>query len=186
MLIAEANIPTDQASRYLAQLCRHAGKMGQHLGGDHRSLSGYAAHAPPQVLHADCSDTTGAIRFSDGQCVLQATEGTLLLRVEAVTENALHRLQNGITHRLETFGYREHPTVRWQPSISGPTVRLDEVPAPMVAPVALTTVQRRWRLGRNLALAAAAAFAIVAHLGVLGATLATATWAQGAPAPSSR
>lgn len=40
------------------------------------------------------------------------------------------------------------------------------------------TVQRRSRLVRNVALAAVAAVALAAHLGLLGTTLAIATWTK--------
>ena len=32
MLTAEAHIPTDRPSRYLAQLCKHFANKGRHLG----------------------------------------------------------------------------------------------------------------------------------------------------------
>jgi hypothetical protein len=183
MLMAEAHIPTDQASRYLTQLCQHACKMGQHLSG---GLSRHAAHVRQPVLHVDCSDTIGAIRFSDGQCILWATDGALLLSVGAPTENALRRLQNGITHRRETFGYRAHLTVCWQPSLYGPTCQLDDVPGPTPAPVAPMTVQRRWRLGRNLVLAAAAPSPSLLTWESSARCSRLPRGLNGAPVPSSR
>jgi len=58
MLTAEARVPTDRATRYLDQFCRHASHMGQpqdhrprpHSGGD---------DAPPEVSHIAWSDTLG-------------------------------------------------------------------------------------------------------------------------------
>lgn len=178
MQTAEAHIPTDHANRYLTQLCRHASKMGQQLSGDHAPRSHHAGDAPPPVLHVDWSDTIGAIRFGEGQCILQASNNALLLRVEATTESALRRLQDGIAHRLETFGHREHLTVQWQPSTFQPTGQLEEVPRRVPAPAGPMTVWWRSRLARNLALAAVAAVAIAAHLGLLGATLAAAAWTK--------
>ena len=178
MQTAEAQVPTDHATRYLSQLCRHAGKMGQHLGSDHTPRSHHAGDAPPPVLHVDWSDTIGAIHFGDGQCILRASNNALLLRVEATSESALRRLQNGIAHRLETFGHREHLTVQWQPSTFQPTGQLEEVTSHVPAPAGPITVRWRSRLARNLALAAVAAVAIAAHLGLLGATLAAAAWTK--------
>lgn len=175
MHTAEASIVTDHASRYLTQLCRHAGKMGQHPSGDHALRSHHAGDAPPPVLHVDWSDTIGAIRFGEGQCILKASDNALLLRVEATTESALRQLQDGIAHRLETFGHREHLTVQWQPSTFQPTGQREEVPRRFPAPAGPMTVWWRSQLARNLALAAVAAVAIAVHLGLLGATLA-ATW----------
>lgn len=125
MQTAEARIPTDRANHYLAQLCRHASKMDKHPSGGRPPRSRHAVDSPPPVLHVDWSDTIGTIRFGDGQCTIQASDGALLLRVEAITENALHRLQDGIAHRLETFGHREHLTVHWQPSTSTPSGQLE-------------------------------------------------------------
>ena len=130
------------------------------------------------MLHVDWSGTIGAIRFGKGQCILQASDSALLLRVESTTENALHRLQDGIAHRLETFGHREQLAVQWRPSISTPTGQTKEIPSRVPAPGGPTTVPSRSRLVRNLALAAVATIAIAAHLGLLGATLAIATWTK--------
>lgn len=177
MQTAEARVPTDHANHYLTQLCRHAGKMGQHLSSDHAVRSRHVGDAPPSVLHVDWSDTIGAIRFGEGQCILEASNNALLLRVEATSESALRRLQDGIARRLETFGYREHLTVQWQPSTFQPTGQLEEVPRRVPAP-GPRTIWWRSRLARDLALAAVAAVAIAAHLGLLGATLAAAAWTK--------
>jgi len=116
MHTVEARIATEHASRYLTQLCRHTSKMGQHPSGDHLARTRHAGDAPPPVLHVECSETFGAICFGEGQCTLQVCDNALLLRVEADTETALRQLQEGIAHRLEVFGHREHLTVRWQSS----------------------------------------------------------------------
>jgi hypothetical protein len=175
---AEARIPTDRANRYLTQLCRHASKMGQHRSRGHPPRFHHAGDTPPPVLHVDWSDTIGAIRFGEGQCILRASDDALLLRVEAVTEYALHRLQDGVAHRLETFGYREHLAVRWQPSISRPTGQPEAIPSSVAAPGRSMAVRQRSGLARNLVLAAVVAVAIAAHLGLLGATLAAAAWTK--------
>lgn len=157
---AEANVPTTHAKLYLGQLCRHAGKMGQLPGAGHVPRTDHVGGAPPLVLAVDCADTTGAIDLGDGRCILEAGDGVLLVRVEAATEDILERLQQGIAHRLETFGHRERLVVRWQPS------------------GAKVAAWRRPRLARNLALAAIALVIVAAHIGVLGATLATARWTE--------
>ncbi|WP_315832212.1 DUF2218 domain-containing protein [Bradyrhizobium prioriisuperbiae] len=170
----EARIATEHAARYLALLCRHTSKMGQHLSSGHLSRSRHPKGAPPPMRQVEWSETSGTIRFGEGHCILQAEDNVLLLRVEAGTENALHQLQDGIAHRLETFGHREHVTVHWQPSTSQPTGHPEEIPSRVPAPVGPMTVRWRSRLTRNLALAAVAAVVIAAHLGLLGATLAAA------------
>ncbi|WP_292065737.1 DUF2218 domain-containing protein [Mesorhizobium sp.] len=178
MHTAEAHVSTDQASRYITQLCRHAGKMGQHPGMGHPSRSHNAEGAPPPVLHADWSNATGTIHFGEGHCILRASDNMLLLRVEAITESALHRLQKGIAHRLETFGHREGLAVRWQPSTFRPTGQPGELHSRIPAPAGKFTAWWRSRLARNLALAAIAAVAVAAHLGPLGAKFAFAMWTK--------
>jgi ubiquinone/menaquinone biosynthesis C-methylase UbiE len=178
MHAAEARIATDHANRYLTQLCRHAGKMGGHLSSGHLSRSHHDEHTPPAVLNVEWSDTSGAIRFGEGRCMLRASDSALLLHVEATTESALRRLQHGIAHRLETFGHRERLTVRWQPSTCRSTGQPEESPSRVPPPGGPMRVRWRSRLARNLALAAVAAVAIAAHLGLLGATLAIAAWTK--------
>lgn len=152
--------------------------MGQHHSGGHRARSHHAGDAPPPMLRVDLSDTTGVICFGEGQCILQAGDNALLVRVEATTESALRRIQGGIAHRLETFGHREQLTVHWQPSTSQPSDQPEETRSGSSAPGGLMTVRWRSRLLRNLVLAAVAAIAIAAHLGLLGAALATTAWSQ--------
>ena len=178
MQTAEAHITTDHASRYLTQLCQHAGKMGQALTGGRTPRSHQVGDARPPVLHVEWSDTIGTIRFGDGQCILQASDSALLLRVEAVTESALRRLQDGLAHRLETFGHREHLTVHWQRSTSQPAGRPEEIDSRVPASDGHMTVWWRSPLVRNLALAAAGTAVVAAHLGLLGATLAAAAWTK--------
>ncbi|MDX8477953.1 DUF2218 domain-containing protein [Mesorhizobium sp. VK24D] len=178
MHTAEARASTDHAKHYLAQLCRHAGKMGQHASLGHSLRSHHAGEAPPPVLHVDWSETTGTIQFEEGKCILHASDNALLVRIEAATESALHRLQDGIVRRLETFGHREHVTVQWQASIFQPTGGQAEIAGDIRASGRPMTLRWRSRLARNLALAAVLAVAIAAHLGLLGATIATAPWSR--------
>jgi hypothetical protein len=112
MNAAVAQIPTERASRYLEQLCRHLGQMSRMR---HPAPAGHrGGQAPPPVQHVDWSDTSGEIRFTDGTCTLHATPTELLLRVDADDEDSLRRLQDGITRRLATIGRRDHLTVDWQ------------------------------------------------------------------------
>jgi hypothetical protein len=59
MPAAEASIPTKNASRYIARLCQHAGKMRSHLG--HRPRSHADGVEPPQILRAESSDDHGLL-----------------------------------------------------------------------------------------------------------------------------
>jgi len=112
MLIAEARVPTDRASRYLIQLCRHA----EHLRRLRRvQVVGVGAgRRSPEVDHVDYSDTVGTVRFADGQLTARASADTLTLRIEAADDDALRRLQVGIAARLHTIGRRDQLTTIWR------------------------------------------------------------------------
>jgi hypothetical protein len=112
MPTAEALILTDRASRYLAQLCRHASQMGRPMR--HRLRTHDRGDAPPEVQHVEWSDTYGIVRLSWGQWTMQATPDTLTLRAEAADEDNLRRIQDLVAGRLGRFGRRDHLAVSWQ------------------------------------------------------------------------
>jgi hypothetical protein len=115
MLTAEAQIDTERPSRYLVQLCRHAAAMTGTHGHRFRIHAGGDPLARREVqIRAEWSDTHGSVRFDPwGQCTIQATAHTLMLRVEATDEDNLRRIQDVITSDLDRFGRREHLTVNW-------------------------------------------------------------------------
>jgi hypothetical protein len=115
MPVAEADIRTDHAARYLARLCGHAGKMGaaRHRLG-HRRPARAPGHAPPEVRHVDCSGTEGTVTLDWGRWTLRALPGLLAVRAEAADEEDLRRIQDLLTARLEKFGRHEHLTVTWR------------------------------------------------------------------------
>jgi hypothetical protein len=110
MLTAETTIQTANARRFLVQLCKHATKVGHGL----RHLHSRMAHARPEVLNVDWSNTHGTLDLSWGQCTLDADPTTLTVRVEADGEENLRRVQDLITADLERFGRREQVSVTWQ------------------------------------------------------------------------
>ena len=114
MPAAEARVPTENAQRYLTRLGQHAGKMSSRLR--HRPRSHAGGGAPPEVRHAEWSDTDGTLVLSWGQCTLHADPGLLILRAEAADPDSLTRIQDLIAGRLEKFGRREHLTVTWRPA----------------------------------------------------------------------
>ena len=180
MLTAEARVPTDRASRYLVQFCRHAGHLGQPQGHRPRPHGG-GGGAPPEVRHVAWSDTLGTVRFGCGHCVLQATEDTLLLSVDATDEDNLQQLLNGITRRLVTIGRRDELTVNWQRPDTAASLASIETTSATAAPTATAAAARRHRgLTGPLLLICAAALVIVVHLGLLGGALAASTWTQWA------
>jgi hypothetical protein len=118
MLTAEAQIQTGDPGRYLVRLSRHASQMRRHLG--HGPRSHDRGDAPPEVRHAEWSDTYGLVRLSWGQWTMQASPGMLTLRAEAADEDNLRRIQDLLTGRLEKFGRREQLKVTWRPARAGP------------------------------------------------------------------
>jgi hypothetical protein len=118
MLTTESRIETTNANRLLTHLCQHATKMGGHM--QHGRMRG--AHARPEVLAVEFSDTHGTLDLSWGQCVLDADPDGLTVRIEANAEERLRGIQDIITAVLERFGHRENLTVSWSP----PAVQVDE------------------------------------------------------------
>ncbi|MBF9066448.1 DUF2218 domain-containing protein [Streptacidiphilus fuscans] len=175
MPTAEARLATERASRYLVQLCRHLSQMARM---SHRPRGGHDAdRMPPAVQHVDWTDTHGTVRFAHGQWTLEATPDQLTLRVDAGDEEALQRLQDGITARIEKIGRRDGLQVHWQRAETGdlpptePTEPTDETsPTPEKG-----RASRRPR-GTTLGLMAGGAAVVAVHLGIAGAALAGAAW----------
>jgi hypothetical protein len=102
------------------------------------------------------SDTHGTVNFSWGQCTMQATPNTLTLRAEAADEEALQRIQDLLTGRLDRFGRREHLTVSWRrPQEPGD--------ATGTAPAPTTPAVARRKRHRTIGLTAAGAPAAVSR-----------------------
>lgn len=175
MLTAQAEIPTERASRYLVQLCRHTTHMhdgNMHDGNQHDDRPGPTRDR--QIQHVDYSDTCGTIRFTEGLCTLLANADTLLLRVDAPDETTLRRLQDGITRRLEKIGRRDHLTVGWQQPDPTPGKTPGETPD---EPAAAPQPQGPRGMVRRLLWLGAAVLAIGGHL-LFGGVLAVAAWAK--------
>jgi hypothetical protein len=118
MLTAEAHVKTDQPSRYLIQLCKHASGMGSHLS--HTPRLHADGQAPPRVEQVEWSDTDGIVRLNFGQWTMQAASGALTIRATADDEEKLRRIQAFVTGRLEKVGRRDSLTVSWhQPADAG-------------------------------------------------------------------
>jgi hypothetical protein len=126
-LTAEAIIQTANPARYIARLCRHASQMSTHAAQPgrylrHRPRGQRGGDAPPEVRHAEWSDTEGKVILNWGQWTMQAADRTLTVRAEAADEQNLQRIQDLLTARLTSFGRREHLTVNWRrpPAASEP------------------------------------------------------------------
>jgi len=91
---ATARVATDNARRYLTQLCKHF---------EHK-------------LPVTYGDATGEIAFQSGVCTLQADAGGLTLDVAARNSTALPQLQDVVARHLVRFAFREEMTVEWHPT----------------------------------------------------------------------
>lgn len=116
MPIAEAQIATGRASRYLGQLCGHLEQMSRMR---HQTPAGHGGHAPPAIEHVESSGGIGTIRFARGSCILQANSDTLTVRIDADDQDSLRQLQQAMAQRLDTIGRRDNLTVQWRQSEQG-------------------------------------------------------------------
>jgi uncharacterized protein len=86
MRVSQARIPTQSASRYLQQLCKHW---------SHK----FAVEFTPEK---------GSIPFAaDRRCLLEATPGHLALRIEAADEASIARMEGVVADHLRRFAFRE-------------------------------------------------------------------------------
>ena len=174
MPVAEARVSTNRASRYLKQLCRHADQMRhmrhQPLGAD------TATPARPEVSRVDYSDSAAAVQFADGRLTMHATADTLTLRIEAVDDEALQRLQDGVAARLHTIGRRDQLATTWR-RLNTPTTPPRDIEHDAVPPAGPGNPKRRWpRRLTVLGLIGIGALIVAVHLGVGGAAVAALPW----------
>jgi hypothetical protein len=101
MLIAEAAVTTDRASRYLGQVCQHLDAIAQ-------------AH-PQMPVRVEWTEATGVITLGGARCTLQADADALTLRAEAPDEQSLAEIERRLAERLEQIGRRDQLTVTWIP-----------------------------------------------------------------------
>jgi hypothetical protein len=163
MLTAQARIATERPSRYLVQLCKHFDNKGRHLG--HRPSTHTLPEVRPDQIEVEWTDSDGTLRLPWGQCTLQATPGTLRVRVEADDQETLGRLQDLVTTHIGRFSRRDPLSVAWQPSEASA-----DVPAEAVPP-------RQRHGGRaRFALIGIAVVAVALHLTLGGTVLAQTPW----------
>ena len=87
MPMSQARVPTSEASRYLAQLCRHW------------------SHKFPVETSAD----RGVVPFGEDRiCTFEASPEALLMKVATPDAAALTRLENVVSDHLLRFAFREN------------------------------------------------------------------------------
>jgi hypothetical protein len=180
MLTAQAQVKTERPSRYLVQLCRHAGRHGHHP----RPPAGPSCRrwgaGPPRIaVTRRLLQHPRDHHFRPlGSVHPTGHPDILTLCLEATDEDKLQRLQEVITRNLERFGRREHLTVTWQqpvptaacPGAADPAQELHPVPA------AQTGRGRRTTVVLAAAVVLGVALAVVTHLGMGAAVLAAWRW----------
>lgn len=92
--VATARVPTEKASRYLQQLCKHF------------------AHKLPVTF----DEHAGSISFSIGECALTADDDALTITATAPAEADMDQLKDVIVRHLVRFAFREELQVEWQPT----------------------------------------------------------------------
>lgn len=95
MHVAEAQVKSERASRYLVQLCKHF------------------SHKAP----ADYDEARGQVDFQPGLCVMSAADNRLTLRCEALSESDLHRVKDIVADHLVRFAWQEKIAVVWNDGI---------------------------------------------------------------------
>ena len=91
--VAKAIVPTEKASRYLQQLCKHF---------DHKLPVTFDEHA-------------GNISFAIGECALAADDAALTITATSPGEAELEQLKDVVVRHLVRFAFREDIPVEWQP-----------------------------------------------------------------------
>lgn len=88
------DIPTEHASRYLQQLCKHF---------SHKRPVSFDEHS-------------GQITLMTGECRLTADDAKLTIFVEVPDPSQLEQLQDVIVRHLVRFAFREELSIDWRPA----------------------------------------------------------------------
>jgi hypothetical protein len=97
--IAQAQVPTAQASRYLQQLCKH----WQH--------SFAVEFGPERGMIQFPRDARGQDWPGDGLLFLVAKARALEVRIEASCADQLEALKGAVQRHIDRFAFREAPLV---------------------------------------------------------------------------
>lgn len=89
--ISRATVPTQKASGYLQQLCKHFG---------HKLETQFSAEA-------------GFIEFDFGRAELIASDDALLMTAKSGSDADLDRLRRVMASHLERFAFRDDLSVDW-------------------------------------------------------------------------
>ena len=105
--IATASVPTDNASRYLQQLCKHW---------SHNLAVEFDAERGSIVFP---KDARGADWPGDALFTMTASPDALECRIEATAAGQLEGLKGAVERHVDRFAFREGPlTFDWHPASS--------------------------------------------------------------------
>ena len=103
MIESTARVPTDKASRYLQQLCKHW---------QHNLAVDFTAEAGTVIFP---KDARGADWPGDAKLTLTAHDDNLECRIEASVEGQLAALKDAVARHLDRFAFRDAPlAVDWR------------------------------------------------------------------------
>lgn len=92
MATATAHVPTENAAKYLQQLCKHW------------------SHKLDVELH----DSAGTVCFSQAVADMEAKADGLTVRIDAESDEVLERMKGVVSSHLDRFAFREAPlTFNW-------------------------------------------------------------------------
>lgn len=94
MTTSTTAIPTEHASKYLQQLCKHFA---------HKLTVAFDEHA-------------GSITFSIGECRLKADSNALHIDLNAPSADDMAQLKDVVIRHLVRFAFREELQATWQDS----------------------------------------------------------------------
>lgn len=97
MIESTARVPTDKASRYLQQLCKHW---------QHNLAVDFTAEAGTVIFP---KDARGADWPGDAKLTLTAHDDNLECRIEASVEGQLAALKDAVARHLDRFAFRDAP-----------------------------------------------------------------------------
>ncbi|MEU4096315.1 DUF2218 domain-containing protein [Streptomyces sp. NPDC026673] len=165
MPIAEARVPTDHPSRYLARLCKQPGPMDGALA---LLIRLHGGGTRLRIRHAEWSGTHGTIDVGSGRCTLDAGPGSLTLRIEATDRDSLRDIQDLIAGRLRKIGAHDSLQITWQQTESVDAAHTATVPAELSVP--------RRRRRATLGAVALIVLVVAVHLGLGGLLLVSGPW----------
>jgi uncharacterized protein len=105
MVTSDVRVPTEMASRYLQQLCKHWA---------HNLAVEFDAHEGSVVFPRNAR---GADWPGDAKLTMQAEANGLACRLEASAPGQLEALKGAVARHLDRFAFREAPlTFEWRDS----------------------------------------------------------------------